>query len=71
MLASERDFPLILRQACPERLSSFDKLRTNGVEGLRTNGKSVKSFPEITLGHFSEKSRTRHTGRAGWKKQGG
>jgi len=48
MLASERDFQLILRQACPERRSSFDKLRTNGVEGLRTNEKSVKSSLEIT-----------------------
>ena len=27
-----------LRQACPERRSSFDKLRMTGVEGLRANG---------------------------------
>ena len=30
-----------LRQACPERRSSFDGLRMSGVEGLRTNGEYV------------------------------
>ncbi len=27
----------VLRQACPERRSCFDRLSTNGVKGLRTH----------------------------------